>query len=51
MPQIYHEFLLMKANPNLPEPTLPENNLFSVFKRTIHLVLSVLKLTKKIFML
>jgi hypothetical protein len=41
----------MKTNPNLPEPTLTENTMFSNFKNTMRLVSNVLKLTKKIFML
>ncbi|WP_296316003.1 hypothetical protein [Winogradskyella sp. UBA3174] len=38
-------------NPNLPEPTLTENNLSSGFKNTLDLVSDVLKLAKKVFML
>jgi hypothetical protein len=41
----------MKTNPNLPEPTLNEDGMFSYFEDTMSLVSNVLKLTKKIFML
>lgn len=48
--QIYHELLLMKTNPNLPEPTF-EETMSSKLQDTFNLVYGVLKLTKKIFML
>jgi len=51
LPQIYHELLLMKSKPNLPEPTLNENDEFSVLENTFELVSNVFKLAKKVFML
>ncbi|WP_262708972.1 hypothetical protein [Winogradskyella algicola] len=41
----------MKTKPNLPEPTLNENVMFSNLKNTMRVISGVLKLTKKIFML
>jgi hypothetical protein len=41
----------MKMNSNLPEPTFNEDEEFSILENTIELVSSVLKLTKKVFML
>jgi len=41
----------MKTTPNLPEPTLNENTMFSNLKNTAKVISGVLKLTKKIFML
>ena len=50
MPQIYHRLLLMKTNPNLPEPIL-EETMTSKLENTLQFISSVLKLTKKVFML
>ncbi len=41
----------MKTKPNLPEPTLSENVMFSNLRNTMRVISGVLKLTKKIFML
>jgi hypothetical protein len=41
----------MKTNPNLPEPTLNEDQEFSYLENTLELVSNVLKLAKKVFML
>ncbi len=38
------------TSPNLPLPTLPDNNLFSGLKNIVRLVLDVLKLAKKVFL-
>ncbi len=41
----------MKTQPNLPETTLNDKDMFSNFKNTMRLVSNVLELTKKVFML
>jgi hypothetical protein len=51
LPQTYHKLLIMKINSNLPEPTLHENEEFSILENTLELVSNVLKLAKKVFML
>ncbi|MFK7833293.1 MAG: hypothetical protein AB8B52_08455 [Winogradskyella sp.] len=41
----------MKTNPNLPEPTLNDEEQSSVLENTFELVTNVFKLAKRVFML
>jgi hypothetical protein len=41
----------MKTQPDLPEPTLNEDDVSSVLENTLELVSNVFKLAKRVFML